>query len=260
MIITIRSAQQPAGLALTRKPGFPHWILSVLVEGRSRLHLADGAVVELHAGDAVVIRPRTPYRLEMPEGGQEVWAVVDAPVAWEELLAWPEASPGLAVLRSGATHADAALAAFREAEAWWTSGSPRHAALAMNALERCLLLRVLDRPGDAWADLHPGVRQAIAYLAPGPAERVTLPALARRVGLSPSYLAHTFARQVGESPLAWLEGRRIARAQQLLLTTGEPVKRLALACGFADGEHLARRFRARTGRSPGAWRERPSPS
>lgn len=255
MLFTVGHARQPAGHAFAREPGFPHWTIGMLHRGLSRLRLG-GAEVTQQAGEMVLIHPRTAYRLHLPQGGEESWAILDPPPAWAELLAWPEAAPGLAVIPAGA-HAAPAQAAFAEAERWWLGGSPRRAALAQNAIERCLLLHALDRPGEAWADLHPGIRLVLAWLAPGPAEKVTVAALARRAGMSPSHLAHTFAEQVGESPLSWLEGRRIARAQQLLLTTDQPVKRVALECGFADGEHLARRFRVRIGRSPGEWRARP---
>lgn len=257
MLITVGSAQQPAGHAVTREPGIAHWTLGVLHRGHSRIRVGT-ATVPVPAGGLVIIRPRTAYHMVQPDGGEESWAILTPPPAWEELLAWPEAAPGLAVVPGGSAHATPAHAAFREAVRWWADGSPRRTALTMNALERCLLLLALDRPGEAWADLHPGVRRLLAYLAPGPSGKITIQALARLAAMSPSHLAHTFARQVGEAPLSWLESRRIARAQQLLLTTDQPVKRIAETCGFADGEHLARRFRARTGRSPGAWRARPA--
>ncbi len=257
MLVIVGSARQPAGHAFTREAGFPHWTLGRLLSGRSRVRL-DGATVDVRGGDFVLVRPRTTYALDMPEGGEEAWAMFTPPPAWAELLAWPEAAPGFAVIPGGGAHAAAAQASFGEAQVWWAGGSPRRAALALNAIERCLLLSALDRPGEAWADLHPGVRLALAYLAPGPAEKITVGSLARRVGMSPSHLAHRFTVQVGEAPLAWLEGRRIANAQQALLTTDLPVKRIAQNCGFADGEHFARRFRARTGSSPLAWRSRPT--
>ncbi len=48
------------------------------------------------------------------------------------------------------------------------------------------------------------------------------------------------------------------QAKLLLLTTDLPVKCIARDYGFADGEHLSRRFRARTGCSPRAWRLSPA--
>jgi AraC-like DNA-binding protein len=256
MLIVLGTACQPAGHAFERPPGFPHWTLGFVHSGRS-LTRSGGGMVENRSRQMGITRPNTPYRLQMPDGGEESWAILDPPPAWAELLAWPETLPGMAVA-TPTTHAASAEDAFREAVRWWRSGSPRRSALAMNALERCLLLMALDRPGEAWADLHPGVRLALVALSEGPAGKVTVASLARQVGMSPSHLAHTFTAQVGEPPLSWLEGRRIARAQQLLLTTDQPVKRIAQECGFADGEHLARRFRARIGQGPGAWRTRPS--
>lgn len=255
MLFIVGRAKQPAGHSHTREPGFPHWTIGLIRQGRSRVR-SGGATLSVGSGEMLLIRPSTAYTFQMPDGGEESWAVLAPPPSWEELLAWPEGTPGIAVVPAG-PHAGESFAAFREAERWWTDGSPRRAALALNAIERCLLLRSIDRPGEAWADLHPGVRLALAYLAGGPDEKVSIASLARRCSMSPSHLAHTFAEQVGEPPLAWLEGRRIARAQQLLLTSAMPVKRIATACGFTDGEHLSRRFRARTGQSPGAWRARP---
>ena len=152
---------------------------------------------------------------------------------------------------------EAARAALCEAAVWWQSGEPSRKGLAMNALERCLLLLALDRPAAVWAGLHPVVRAAATILAPGPAQTLSVTALARRIGCSSSHFARLFREQIDDSLLSWLEGRRLARAQELLLGTDWPVKRIASTCGFADGEHLARRFRKRLGKTPGEWRSRP---
>ncbi|MEK7415236.1 MAG: helix-turn-helix domain-containing protein [Planctomycetota bacterium] len=256
MLIMVGNAQQPAGHAFARGPGFSHWTIGLLRKGSARFQIGE-VQVSVRAGEFAIIHPRTAYQVVLPNGGEESWAILSPPPSWGELLAWPETAPGCALVSGHGSHASRAHAAFREAEQWWAGGSPRRAALAMNAIERCLLLLANDRPGEAWADLHPGVRLVLAWLAPGPAAKVTIQELARRAGMSASHLAHTFTEQVGEAPLSWLEGRRIARAQQLLLTTDQPVKRIAQECGFADGEHLARRFRARIGCSPVAWRHRP---
>ena len=256
MIIGIGSAEDAPGHSFVREPGFPYWTLAVMWSGSSHMHLAAGSVT-VPTLALTIMRPRTPYRVELPDGGQETWALFTPPPAWEHLLTWPEELPGYAVIRCGGAHGEAARAAVREAAHWWQSGEPSREGLALNALERCLLLLALDRPGAAWAGLHPVVRAAAAILAPGPAQALSVSALARRIGCSSSHLAHLFREQIGESLLSWLEGRRLARAQELLLGTDWPVKRIASACGFADGEHLARRFRKRLGQSPGQWRSRP---
>ena len=230
--------------------------MAVMWTGYSHMHLATG-MVTVPALAIAIMRPRTPYRVELPDGGQETWALFTPPPAWEHLMTWTEELPGLVLIPTGGAHGDAARAAVREAATWWQSGEPSREGLAMNALERCLLLLALDRPGAAWAGLHPVVRAAATILAPGPAQALSVTALARRIGCSSSHLAHLFREQIGESLLSWLESRRLARAQELLLGTDWPVKRIASTCGFADGEHLARRFRKRLRQSPGEWRSRP---
>jgi AraC-like DNA-binding protein len=49
---------------------------------------------------------------------------------------------------------------------------------------------------------------------------------------------------------------RAARAETLLLTTGDGVLEIALACGFGSASALGRAFRRRTGTTPAAWRAR----
>ncbi|WP_225890025.1 helix-turn-helix domain-containing protein [Indioceanicola profundi] len=48
--------------------------------------------------------------------------------------------------------------------------------------------------------------------------------------------------------------QRIERAKHLMLTTDEPLARIALDCGLADQSHLTRLFRTRVGMSPQSWR------
>jgi len=47
---------------------------------------------------------------------------------------------------------------------------------------------------------------------------------------------------------------RLARAQELMLTTDDPLSQIALACGLCDQSHLTRLFRRHVGTSPNVWR------
>jgi AraC family transcriptional regulator len=72
--------------------------------------------------------------------------------------------------------------------------------------------------------------------------------------LSISYFSVAFKRSLGETVQSYLSRRRVARAQELILTTDEPLSRIALDCGFCDQAHLSRMFHRLVGVAPNRWR------
>jgi AraC-like DNA-binding protein len=74
--------------------------------------------------------------------------------------------------------------------------------------------------------------------------------------LSSSHFAHAFKESFGEAPFGHITQRRMQRAQELMLTTGEPLAQIALACGLYDQAHFTRVFRRVVGVSPNVWRRR----
>jgi transcriptional regulator GlxA family with amidase domain len=78
--------------------------------------------------------------------------------------------------------------------------------------------------------------------------------LATITRLSVGHFSRSFTHCVGVTPVAYIAGRRLARAQSLMLTTDEPLSQIALACGFYDQSDLARVFRRHVGTSPNTWR------
>lgn len=81
-----------------------------------------------------------------------------------------------------------------------------------------------------------------------------VPALASAARLGPSYFQRAFRKTVGTGPHAYLVGRRIKRAKELMLQSDAPLAEIALAAGFADQAHFTMRFRSAVGTTPGAWR------
>jgi AraC-like DNA-binding protein len=57
--------------------------------------------------------------------------------------------------------------------------------------------------------------------------------------------------------LAWFLGRRIAKAQYLLVNSGLPLAQIALECGFSDQAHFTNAFGKATGTTPARWRKAP---
>ena len=78
-----------------------------------------------------------------------------------------------------------------------------------------------------------------------------LAAVGRR---STAYFCRAFKATFGETPHAFVVGRRLHRAAELMLTSDDSLSQVALACGFADQAHLCKMFKQRHGQSPAVWR------
>ncbi|MFJ7064652.1 helix-turn-helix domain-containing protein [Streptomyces sp. NPDC101115] len=91
-------------------------------------------------------------------------------------------------------------------------------------------------------------------------EPLTVEELARRAHMSP----RTFHRRVreahGTTPLQWLLGQRVARAQSLLESTELPVERIGEESGLGTAANLRRHFTRAVGVSPTDYRRSFTPS
>ena len=85
-------------------------------------------------------------------------------------------------------------------------------------------------------------------------------ALAKRLGMSVSSLAHRCVAETGSSPAAWVRRRRAERAKTLL-ATGLSVTATSERLGFANPYHFARVIRQEFGVPPSQLRvvQQPSP-
>ncbi|MBO0885175.1 MAG: helix-turn-helix transcriptional regulator, partial [Mycobacterium sp.] len=78
--------------------------------------------------------------------------------------------------------------------------------------------------------------------------------VATRVGQPYDTFRHRFAAEVGQSPLAFRNTRRLQAAATMLRMTDLTVRAIARTLGYTDEFHLSRRFRARFGCSPSTYR------
>jgi AraC-like DNA-binding protein len=80
-------------------------------------------------------------------------------------------------------------------------------------------------------------------------ERLTLAGLARAIHVSPSFLSHRAADELGRPPLKHVAEKRLQLARSRL-RAGATVREVASDLGFYDAFHFSRRFKARFGCSP----------
>ena len=118
-----------------------------------------------------------------------------------------------------------------------------------------LLVRRYDRPArqakPAAARPEAGMGRLLSWVEVHLAERLTVAALARQTGMSVRSFYRHFHATIGQTPLDYVLGQRIARAKELLAThRSEQIDAIAAQCGFEDGNYFSRVFNQRTGMTP----------
>ncbi|WP_426419677.1 helix-turn-helix domain-containing protein [Bradyrhizobium genosp. A] len=98
------------------------------------------------------------------------------------------------------------------------------------------------------------VRRIRDYIEGHIGQRITVKLLAKLANLSVCYFVRAFKRSLGVTPHDYLIRRRIELTMGLLSGTDMALSEIALAAGFADQSHCARRFRQHVGMSPCDYR------
>jgi len=105
------------------------------------------------------------------------------------------------------------------------------------------------------ADREP-LRDLQAWIAEDPGRDCSVPALARRVAMSPRNFARVFAREVGATPGQFVERVRVEAARRRLEESADGVDNIAFRCGFGTAETMRRAFLRTLRVPPSAYRSR----
>lgn len=109
---------------------------------------------------------------------------------------------------------------------------------------------VHEQPGANGSSLEPLLR----WMEENAHRELILEDIAARAAMSARTLNRRFREQTGTTPLQWLHGSRVRRAQYLLETTGHSVGRIATQVGFGSPTTFRDRFKSIVGTSPQAYR------
>ncbi|MEV4419675.1 AraC family transcriptional regulator [Patulibacter sp. NPDC049589] len=111
-----------------------------------------------------------------------------------------------------------------------------------------------EPPGWYRAAADPVVGPALRLLHHEPSRPWTVAALADEAGVSRAAMARRFHELVGEPPMSFLTGWRIALAADLLLEPGATIGSVAHEVGYGSAFALSTAFKRVRGVSPSAWR------
>jgi AraC family transcriptional regulator of adaptative response / DNA-3-methyladenine glycosylase II len=124
----------------------------------------------------------------------------------------------------------------------------------------CLRCRPEAAPGSpAWRGTSATVSRALRLIEEGALDRGSVTTLAARVGIGARHLNRLMTEQVGASPLAIAQTRRIHFAKLLLSDTAMSITDIALASGYGSVRRFNDAFKASYRRAPSEIRRRPPP-
>lgn len=124
-----------------------------------------------------------------------------------------------------------------------------------NALAELITLGLLQQlfHGDAGAPIIAqkiDVTAIIDYMEDHFGDKLTVPLLARKMGLSSSQFSRRFKQETGSSPMDFFLGLRLKKARKLLRSSPKTITEIAQDCGFASTAHFSTAFKKHTTLSP----------
>lgn len=231
--------------------------LHVLRSGRLSIGFSDGETIELMEPSLILMPMGIPHRFSpFSAGGAELvcaeiglWGAPDNPVAriLPPILVIP-------VAKAGALTSTLDLL-FDEAFSARSGRQP-----ALDRLFEYLTIQVLRYAVDqrlidegvlaGLADAR--IARALTAMHIDPRRHFLLDDLAEIAGMSRSRFAKAFRKTLGTTPIEYLNGWRIARAQNLL-RKGKAIKLIAEAVGYDSPAAFSRAFSRICGCSPRQW-------
>ena len=237
----------------------------------------DGRPQPLRPGHVTITRPWQEHRVGNPHvaASRLHWLILDVGVRRpHQPWVWPE----WLVLPDGLLRTLTTLLQQNEQPVWPAddalgrtferlsdvlgddANEAREARLTLRVNELLLsLVELLERHDVALDRSLPSAQRSVelflASLEERCGERWTLPRMAEACGLGRSRFAHYCTRLTNMTPIEYLTHCRVRAARRLLAAEAPlSVTEVAYACGFETSQYFATVFRARTGRTPSAYR------
>ena len=93
------------------------------------------------------------------------------------------------------------------------------------------------------------------YLDSNYADHITLDTLTELTHMNKYYMAHSFSRYTGQSPIQYLNNRRMEAACTLLKDTDYSISSISSSVGFSSQSYFALAFRKKYGITPVRYRQ-----
>ncbi|MNO37911.1 HTH-type transcriptional activator Btr [compost metagenome] len=119
--------------------------------------------------------------------------------------------------------------------------------------ELLLLLFEHNYPSEQVPSPADSVEKTIQYIQEHYTESITVKQLAELAGVTLWQYTPIFQKLTGKKPLDYLTELRINHSKRFLVESAEPLREIARLVGFSDEYYFSRRFRQKTGITPGQY-------
>ncbi len=99
------------------------------------------------------------------------------------------------------------------------------------------------------------MREIINFISTHYDEKLTSASLAERFFVSEYYFCRYFKKNMGQTPVEYINRYRVEKAVALLQDKEKPIRDIAIAVGFDDQNYFSRVFKKFAGKSPVEYRE-----
>ena len=133
-------------------------------------------------------------------------------------------------------------------------GQLRRNAEMMQILSDMISERTEKTGNERWLTSFSYSEYAVRYINNHFSEKIRIQDLAKRIGISRSYLVKLVKQVTGMSPQEYLIEIRMRRASDLLGRSNDPIQSIAAECGYDDALAFSKVFKSKFGVNPSEYR------
>ncbi len=228
------------------------------LERGEQTYVIDGEEYHMRGGDVFVTQPYQSHGTgSYPEGkGVMFWMLVRLLPEARTILDLPEVEGAalVAKLRSLPPHFRAHRSLretlYRIFEAHGRSAGSLKVLNIRNLLIRYFLDVAHSAEFEDQSQISPEIHDVMEFIKENLNENYMLEDLADRVNLSVSRFKARFKDEVGVPPADYVARQKVAKAMEMLQTTGMPITQIAHSLGYSSSQYFATAFRRYTGKTP----------
>lgn len=241
-----------------------HWHesyeINYVITGANEHVYLDGQQFRQESGEIMVVNSYQVHGMSLEDDPHRIAVTIMLPIKFMQSLGLDAAKWRITsrILPSTNEHYLQACA-YIEQLYYAQMNTPTNGSQAKKIGLTCLLLQVLvDNFGqrinphliESTSHHLSYVKTALDFVKQHFDQPITVDTLAEQAGLSPSYFAHLFRQQIGESPLKYVNQMRVQHAHQLLLNSDATMLEVAMQTGFPNAKSFTCQFKAEYGITP----------